>query len=259
MELLPIPEKLAPFVKDISYDECSDSGADNSFPFYADGFPGIIYSTSKNPFYLQPANLKLCDFYLYGQTLEPISLDIKGEFEMVLLRLYPFAVRILLGVDPKVLNDRCHDLMRTENIDTQSTLDKLRKTKKQDEIVDIIADYMDELVKNASVNPDYTIKLATNMILKANGDISIKEVRDRLYITERTLERNILKEIGVTAKQFAKIIQFSTSMNQITDAEFLNLTEIGYENGFSDQSHFIRTFKKFTGKTPKEFQNQFAF
>ncbi|WP_350289116.1 AraC family transcriptional regulator [uncultured Croceitalea sp.] len=25
---------------------------------------------------------------------------------------------------------------------------------------------------------------------------------------------------------------------------------------FSDQSHFTRTFKKFTGKTPKEYQNQ---
>ncbi|MBL4736022.1 MAG: helix-turn-helix transcriptional regulator, partial [Flavobacteriales bacterium] len=208
------------------------------------------------PFYLQPRNKKLSDFYLFGQTIEPISLDIKGVFELVVLRLYPFAVRILLGVDPKALNDDCYDLMLIENVDTQSTLEKLRKTEDNNDIVEIIAVYFNELLHNASINPDYRIKLATNLILKANGAISIKEVRDRLYVTERTLERHFLKEIGVTPKQFAKIIQFSSSMKQITETDYLNLTEIGYDCGFADQSHFIRTFKRYAGKTPKEFQKQ---
>ena len=146
--------------------------------------------------------------------------------------------------------------MLVENVDTLNTLEKLRQIENKNEIVEIIAEYFNELLQNASINPDYRIKLAINLILNANGAISIKEVRDKLCVAERTLERHFLEEIGVTPKQFAKIIQFSSSINQITESNYYNLTEIGYDNGFADQSHFIKSFKRYTGKTPKEFQQQ---
>ncbi|MFV8347795.1 AraC family transcriptional regulator [Flavobacterium sp. ZB4P13] len=34
-----------------------------------------------------------------------------------------------------------------------------------------------------------------------------------------------------------------------------SLTDISFECGFADQSHFIRTFKQQTGFLPKKFQN----
>ena len=258
MENLPVPKSLEPFVKDIFVLENDDPDVENKFPFYADGFAGIIYSKSTNPFYIQPRNKKLSDFYLYGQTIEPISLDVKGAFHLVCMRMYPFAVRILLGVDPKELNDDCFDLKLVEKVDTESTLKMLEQAEDKNTIVRIIEGYFNELLQNASTNPDYRIKLATNLILKSNGTISVKELREKLCVTERTLERHFLKEIGITPKQFAKVIQFSTSMQQITEADYLNLSEIGYESGFADQSHFIRSFKRFTGKTPKEFQQEIS-
>jgi AraC-like DNA-binding protein len=258
LKQLPIPKSLEPFVKDIFLLESVEINIEKKFPFYADGFPGIIYSKSTNPFYLQPRNKKLSDFYLYGQTIEPISLDVIGAFRLVCIRLYPFTVRILLGVDPKVLNDDCYDLMLVENIDTQRTLEKLRQTEEESNIVEILADYFTELLQNASINPDYRIKLAINLILKSNGIISIKELRDQLSVNERTLERHFLKEIGVTPKQFAKIIQFNSSMEQMTEADYVNLTDISYDRGFADQSHFIRSFKRYAGKTPREFQKQLS-
>jgi len=127
------------------------------------------------------------------------------------------------------------------------------------DIVEVLADYFNELLKNASINPDYRIKLAINLILNANGAISIKKLREKLCVTERTLERHFLKEIGVNAKQFAKIIQFRSAMKQMTETDYINLTEIGYDSGFADQSHFIRSFKRYTGKSPKKFLQQIPF
>ena len=258
MEQFPMHKTIAPFGKDILYLKDDVPNVEKKLPFYADGFPGIIFCKSTNPFYQQPNNKKLSDFYLYGQTIEPISLDTKGAFQMIIIRLYPFAVRILLGVDPKILNDDCYDLRLIKNAKTQLTIDKLYQTDDKLKMVEIIADYFNELLENASINPDYRIKLAINLILKSNGTLSIKEIRDKLYVTERTLERHFLKEIGVTAKQFAKIIQFSSSIQQMTETDYLNLTEIGHSSGYADQSHFIRAFKRFTGKTPKDFQKQIS-
>jgi len=112
-------KSIEPFGKDIFVLEMDEPDTEKKLPFYADGFAGIVYSKSDNPFYQQPKGKKLSDFYLCGQTVEPITLDVNGAFKLICIRLYPFAVRILLGIDPKVLKDDCYDLRLVENVDTQ--------------------------------------------------------------------------------------------------------------------------------------------
>jgi AraC-like DNA-binding protein len=68
------------------------------------------------------------------------------------------------------------------------------------------------------------------------------------------LERRFLSETGLSPKQFAKIIQFQNSLTQLSVKDYTSLTDVVYQNGFSDQSHFIKVFKAFTGKTPKAFK-----
>ena len=256
MKQLPMHKSIEPFGKDILVLEAEDLHKENKIPLYADGFIGLVYSESEHSFYQQPKGKELSEFYLYGQTVEPITLEVKGAFKLICIRLYPFAVGILLDVDPKSLKDDCYDLRLVEKAGTQTTLKKLQKTGDWGDVVEILADYFRNLLKTASHNPDYRIKLAINLILKANGKISIKTLREKLDIRERTLERHFLNEVGVTAKQFARIIQFSSAMQKMTDTDYINLTDIGYDSGFADQSHFIRSFKKYTGKTPKEYLQQ---
>ena len=251
-------KRINPYVKDIYYMENKDEKAFVQLPFYADGFPGIVYSKSENTFHLQPRNKTLSSFYLYGQTIDPMSLDVKGSFELIVFKLYPFAVKLLLAINPKELNDDCYNLNKIERVNTSETVNALDNEIDIDKKVQLMSDYILRLVEVASRDSDSRIKLATNLIINSKGKLSIKVVRDQLFITERTFERNFFKEISVTPKQFSKIIQFSTSLNQISEDDYYNLTEISYDNGFSDQSHFIRTFKKFTGKTPKEYQKQLS-
>ena len=242
--------RIAPFVKEILLLE-SDSSSQHNLPFYADGYPGIMYSETEDGVRLLPANKTLPNFFLYGQTIEPIELQIKGTYKLIIFQLYPFATRLLLGIDPKKINDECYDLVQVKNIDTTKTVSLIEpeNTEKQ---IKIISNYILELVKNSSLNPDNSIKLAVSTIINTKGILPIKELRKQLFITERTFERRFAKEVGVTPKQFAKIIQFNFSLNQIKESDYTSLTNVAYENGFADQSHFIRTFKKYTGATPKE-------
>jgi len=164
---------------------------------------------------------------------------------------------LFLQIDPKEINDLCYDLDHLEMVDTKQTLIdiKLSKTEKQ---IDLLTDYILQLVKHSSNHLDNDIKLAVSTIISTKGNILIKELRNQLYITERTFERKFLKEVGVTPKQFAKIIQFSFSLDQLKESHYYNLTDVAFNNNFSDQSHFIKTFKQYAGQTPKEFTNKLS-
>jgi len=248
--------RIAPFIKEIFFLE-SNTSAIHQLPFYADGYPGIIYSETKDGVRLLPKNKVLPNYFLYGQTIAPIELQIKGAYKLIVFQLYPFATRLLLNIDPKEINDECYDLKKVKNIETNETISRLTAAGTTHQIK-IISDYVLDLVKYSSDDADNSIKLAVSTIINSKGLIQIKQLREQLYINERTFERRFVKEIGVTPKQFAKIIQFNFSLNQIQETDYTKLTNIAYDNGFADQSHFIRTFKKYTGETPREVLSKMA-
>ena len=61
------------------------------------------------------------------------------------------------------------------------------------------------------------------------------------------------KYVGVTPNQYRRICQFQVSFAQLRGKEFNKLTDVAYDNGFADQSHFIRSFREFTQITPNDY------
>ena len=221
-----------------------------NIPLYADGYPGIMFQQSEKGFYLLPKRKRLSELFLYGQTIDPISLDVKGPHHYVVVQLYPFASKYLLNIDPKVLNDECYDLLQIKYLNVEGYQENLKSSNRIDEQVEIISSLMRELIRSHNVYKNDNIQKAISLILHSNGQIRIKELLEELPLTERTLERSFKSYVGLSPKQFSKIIQFQSSLNQLTEAKFEKLTDVGLDSGFTDQSHFIRTFKSYTGQTP---------
>lgn len=251
-----VEKGLEPFINCIMVKESDDSDSHTNIPLYADGYPGIMFQQSENGFYLLPKEKKLSELFLYGQTLDPVSLDVKGSFKFIVFQLYPFASKYLLGVDPKQLNDECFDLLELTQVEVKAYRRKLVSAIDQEEQVSIISDLMMALIKLNQASTEDRVQQAIGFIIEQKGKIRIKELLQRLHITERTFERNFMAQVGLTPKQFAKIIQFQSSLHQLTQSNFNKLIDIGFDSGFSDQSHFIRAFKKYTGQTPSFYLNQ---
>ena len=74
--------------------------------------------------------------------------------------------------------------------------------------------------------------------------------------TQKHLIDQFKKHAGLTPKYLHRILRFNDILNQIKQKERLTWTDIAYQTGFSDQSHFIKEFKHFSGFSPKEFINQ---
>ncbi len=248
-------DQLKPYIKDVLVFEEREQNATTNLPFFADGYPGVVFSITTSGLFLHPKNKRLSDFFLYGQTIEPIEIYMEGAYKMIVFQLYPFATKILLGVDPKELNDDCYDLTELWNSTKATNLGALRTADSTPKQIDTISTFLAALAEKRSLNADQSVLLAINLILQFKGQITIKELTDKLFLTERTIERRFAKEIGIAPKIFCKIIQFQSSLSQISITEKSTMMDVVYKNGFTDQSHFIKTFKKYAGITPSEFQN----
>jgi len=80
-------------------------------------------------------------------------------------------------------------------------------------------------------------------------------VQQELFVTERTFQRMFEKNVGIPPNQYRRICQFNTAFRQLQLRKFNKLTDIAFENGYADQSHYIRSFREFTGITPKDYLN----
>lgn len=102
------------------------------------------------------------------------------------------------------------------------------------------------------IQTDKLIVEAVKLIYQSKGTIRIKELNEKLFISQSPFEKRFRKVVGTTPKKFASIIRFNTVLDNLNKTK--SLTEICYENNFFDQAHFIKDFKQFTGDTPEDFK-----
>jgi AraC-like DNA-binding protein len=107
------------------------------------------------------------------------------------------------------------------------------------------------LAQLKDIQTDKLIVEAVRLIYKSQGAIRIKELNEKLFISQSPFEKRFRTLVGATPKKFASIVRFNTILSNLNEKP---LSEICYENSFFDQSHFIKSFKQFTGETPENFK-----
>ena len=91
---------------------------------------------------------------------------------------------------------------------------------------------------------------------QSENPFQISEFCQRNSIGMRKLERMYNKYVGVPANTFSTITRFQNSLNQLLYSDYSKLSNLAYDNGYFDQMHFIKDFKRFAGNTPKSFVHQ---
>lgn len=102
------------------------------------------------------------------------------------------------------------------------------------------------------IETDKLIAEAVNLIFQSKGSIRIKELNEKLYISQSPFEKRFRKVVGTTAKKFASIVRFNALLEDMSNTK--TFLEICYESNFFDQAHFIKDFKKYTGTSPEKFK-----
>ncbi|HEY1045346.1 MAG TPA: helix-turn-helix domain-containing protein [Bacteroidia bacterium] len=102
------------------------------------------------------------------------------------------------------------------------------------------------------IQTDKLILKSIHLIYQSKGAMRIKELIEKLNISQSPFEKRFRKTVGTSPKKFASIVRFNTVLDQMNQSK--SLIEICYENNFFDQAHFIKDFKQYTGETPEKFK-----
>ncbi|RYU93460.1 chromate resistance protein ChrB domain-containing protein [Emticicia agri] len=85
----------------------------------------------------------------------------------------------------------------------------------------------------------------------------LKKISDELALNPSYLSREFPKYFDdLNFGEYIRKKRIEKAINLMQESDY-SLTEIAYLTGFSDQSHFTRTFKLITGKNPLSFKNSF--
>jgi AraC-like DNA-binding protein len=133
--------------------------------------------------------------------------------------------------------------------DGDEVSERLNDAQSSKERVSIVEQILMKQLKHRAV--DSLIIRAAQKIDANSARIRIKDLIQTLNISRDAFEKRFRQTIGTTPKQFSSIIR----MRKLIEAgkNEKSLTELAYDFGYFDQSHFIKDFKLFTGRTPSSF------
>lgn len=85
--------------------------------------------------------------------------------------------------------------------------------------------------------------------------LSITTLKNEFGTSEANLSEYFKKETGVSFKQHLNAIRLTESKRLLTETE-LSISEIAYQVGYSNVSHFNRVFKQHEGITPTQYRTE---
>lgn len=221
---------------------------DNELPIFTNGMSALICRTEKD----ESGHEQLIQLALFGKSIPDGTWTINDNTTVVACFFHPFALSTVFNVPVSKLLKTQIDFANWNAHKTNAIKIQLFYAAFTSQKVDVINDL---LIQQLEENKNHCeiIRHATDRILCSPDAEILSCIQKELNINERTFQRMFKKYVGITPNQYRQICRFQLSFTQLKSQRFNALTDIAYDNGFADQSHFIRTFREFTQITPNNY------
>ncbi len=243
-------EKIAAYVERILVIENYEIAEPFSLPLFANAVPTLLFKTTKGTIGKNATS----HLTLFGQTILPETISFTEDFTFIAYFFKPYSLHSIFRVPALELTDRPIDLNLLEPQKTIELQERLLNAVTTKNMVDLLDDYIFSLISGSKADNNI-IKFASTTIAKNPSKDILIRVQKELHITERTFQRVFENHIGIAPNLYRRICQFDSAFQQLNHKNYHKLSDIAFENGYADQSHYIRAFKEFTNITPKEYLN----
>ena len=173
---------------------------------------------------------------------------------LFIIEFQPAGLYAFTGVPQKELADRVFS-----PADLSSGLDKwiiesIDKTRSAYEMIRNIDSLLLTNMK-ASLSPE--LHFSVQNIIQNMGSLSVKELSDTVYYSQRHLNRMFARCIGMNTKTFSCLVRINTAIRLLNNPQN-SITNACNLSGFYDLPHFIHDFKSVCGISPQEYRREMS-
>jgi len=225
---------------------CSDIG----FPYGA--FELIYYA--KNPNKMRWLHGKE-EFYeprlcYAGQLTKPFTLKFDEPCVCAGISLQPWTGNLLFKVPADHFKDNLVQLPDISN--DQQFPERLDACHTAQDIFSVFEEYLVNKLDGVSIDPVGNA-LAKALIVSPDHE-TLQSSIDKIGLTRRRIEQRFKESVGLNLGMFLRKTRFHRSLNLLSNPDGYNkLTDLSFDLGYYDQSHFIHEFKRFAGISPTEY------
>ncbi|MEP2935757.1 MAG: AraC family transcriptional regulator [Gilvibacter sp.] len=217
--------------------------------FELDGFTRNTFDNDT----LKP-NHTFTNVWVSGMHKNYISISAHKKSEMFVIQFKSFGAYPFFHFPIQELNEKIvsAELIFGNEILTLREEILCKKTTK--EKFDVAEQWLKSRFHQDKIPPIELLKVLTKMQTESTANYS-KIVEDYSK-TQKHLIHEFKKYIGLTPKIYRRILRFNEILQQIHQTEKIKWSQVAYLFEYTDQSHFIKEFKLFSGFNPQKFIQQ---
>ncbi len=194
---------------------------------------------------------KQSESIIAGQITRPVIVDMNSHLNCLCVKLHPWGLSALFGIKSTEFLNQAVSL---ENVIPQAKRlihEQLSCTSDDTEKIRIVEGYLHSMAKNkrVSVHP-ITAKVISS--IRQGVEYQISELANDFHISNRTLQRRLNEDIGISPKMYSRIVRFNKAYHLIKNSQ-LKMQDICFNLGYYDLSHMINEFVEFSGVSPYQY------
>lgn len=181
--------------------------------------------------------------YLTGIYKQPIKITTKQPYQELCINFNPMGLEAIFG------GNLSQNIFKNNILSENKNWAPLFEIVFNNNSIEIIQNEIESFFISILQDEMMSNSLLFNQTMKANH---IEELNDLLHKSYRSTHRFFINQLQTTPKDYLQIRKVREAMPLILEG--IPLIEIAYLLNFTDQSHFIKTFKKYTNSTPSQFK-----
>ena len=193
--------------------------------------------------------------FVMGFSKTFVEFPLEDKFNYIGIRFLPTIFTQIFKINAEELSSRCENLHFVVPSLSKFIVENFHDKLAIEELVLILDSYFLQAVYQNALMNDSRLYSALEIILKKKGMLNIEKDLE-VGISNRQLRRLFEFYIGDSAKTFSKVVRFQNILNANFLTQESKYTDLLYDLGYYDQSHFIKEFKGFYGETPSVVFNE---
>lgn len=194
--------------------------------------------------------------FLLGPATQPVAVGHRAQtFDLIfIVEFQPAGLYQFTGIPQKELADQQFPFSLI-NSQLHRLIQQLLET--SESLSSFIASIDQLLLINLKNEAPEALTAATSLVVKNQGKLSVKQISDQTFYSERQLNRVATRHLGMSVKSFSRLVRINKAVTLLENTRN-SLSTVYRQSGYYDLPHFIHDFKTTCDLTPQEYRKKMS-